>query len=65
VVTGPGMDTVHFGVIMVFNFCIGLCTPPVGPVLFVGCSVTGISIDKVLKPLFPVFIAMIAVLLIV
>ena len=63
VVTSLGMNPVHFGVIMVFNLCIGLCTPPVGSVLFVGCSVAGISIEKVLKPLLPMFISMILVLL--
>jgi tripartite ATP-independent transporter DctM subunit len=65
VVTSLGMNPVHFGIIMVFNLCIGICTPPVGSVLFVGCSVAGISLDKVLKPLMPMFIAMIVVLLIV
>ena len=65
VVTSLGMNPVHFGIIMVFNLCIGLCTPPVGSVLFVGCSVAGISIDKVIKPLMPLFISMIVVLMIV
>ncbi len=65
VVTNLGLNPVHFGIIMVFNLCIGLCTPPVGSVLFVGCSVAGVSIDKVLKPLMPMFISMIIVLLIV
>ncbi|MEL7004602.1 MAG: TRAP transporter large permease [Bacteroidota bacterium] len=65
VVTQMGMDPVHFGIVMVLNLCIGLCTPPVGSVLFVGCGVAGISIEKVLKPLIPLFIAMIVVLLLV
>ena len=38
VVTQLGIDPVHFGIIMVLNLCIGLCTPPVGSVLFVGSS---------------------------
>ena len=65
VVTKLGMDPVHFGVIMVLNLCIGLCTPPVGSVLFIGCSVANISIEKVIKPLVPLFIAMIVALLVV
>lgn len=65
VVTNLGMDPVHFGIVMVLNLCIGLCTPPVGSVLFVGCSVARIGIDKVIKPLLPLFIAMIIALIVV
>lgn len=65
VVTQLGMDPIHFGIIMVLNLCVGLCTPPVGSVLFIGCSVTGIKIEKVIKPLIPIFVAMIVVLLLV
>ncbi len=60
-----GIDPVHFGIIMVLNLSVGLCTPPVGTVLFVGCSVAKIGIGEVIKPLIPFFIAMIAVLLLV
>lgn len=65
VVTNLGVDPIHFGIIMVMNLCIGLCTPPVGAVLFVGCSVAGISISKVIKPLLPMFLAMLAALLLI
>ncbi|MGB3619290.1 MAG: TRAP transporter large permease [Catalinimonas sp.] len=65
VVTKLGMDPTHFGIVMVLNLCIGLCTPTVGSVLFVGCGVAGVSIDKVLKPLLPLFLAMLAALLLV
>lgn len=65
VVTQLGMDPIHFGIMMVLNLCIGLTTPPVGGVLFVGCGVAGISIERVIKPLIPMFIAMIVVLLLV
>ncbi|MFT6867613.1 MAG: tripartite ATP-independent transporter DctM subunit [Cyclobacteriaceae bacterium] len=65
VVMKLGMDPVHFGIVMVMNLCIGLCTPPVGSVLFIGCGVANISIEKVLKPLIPMFVAMIVVLLLV
>ncbi|EBL5786947.1 TRAP transporter large permease subunit, partial [Salmonella enterica subsp. enterica serovar Montevideo] len=57
-----GIDPVHFGIIMVFNLTIGLCTPPVGTILFVGCSIGKISIDKVVKPLLPMFLALFVVM---
>ena len=41
-----GMDPIQFGVMMILNLAIGLCTPPVGAVLFVGCSIGDISIEK-------------------
>ena len=60
-----GMDPVHFGIMMVLNLCVGLCTPPVGSVLFIGCSVAGVRIDQVIRPLVPLFVAMVIVLLLV
>ena len=65
VVTQLGMDPVHFGIIMVLNLCIGLCTPPVGTILFVGAGVAKISVSKVIKPLIPFLVAMVVVLIIV
>ncbi len=65
VVKKMGMDPVHFGAIMVANLCIGICTPPVGTCLFVGCSVGNTTIAKVIKHLIPFFIAMIAALMLV
>ncbi len=65
IVTDIGIDPVHFGIIMIMNLCIGLCTPPVGSVLFVGCGVANLSIQKVIRPLLPLFIVMILVLVIV
>ena len=65
VVTKLGLDPVHFGIIMVLNLCIGLCTPPVGSVLFVGVGIAKTSIEKVVKPLLPLFIAMIVALFLV
>ena len=65
IVSAMGVDPIHFGIIMVLNLSVGLCTPPVGSVLFIGCSVAGLSIDKVIKPLIPMFIAMVIVLLMV
>lgn len=59
VVTALGVDPVHFGIMMVLNLCIGLCTPPVGSVLFIGVGIAKISIQQVIKPLMPLFLAMI------
>ncbi len=60
-----GIDPVHFGIILIVNLCVGLCTPPVGTVLFIGCSVANIKIQSVVKPLLPFFVAMVVVLLLV
>ena len=65
VVAATGMDPIHFGIMMVLNLCIGLCTPPVGSVLFVGCSVAKLQIQKVIKPLLPLFITMLIGLLLI
>ena len=65
VVTQLGMDTVQFGVMMIFNLAIGLCTPPVGSALFVGCAVGKSSIERVVKELLPMYAVMIACLLLV
>ena len=65
IVLEMGMDPVHFGIMMVVNLCVGLCTPPVGSILFVGCALAEIPITKVIKPLLPLFGAMIFSLLIV
>lgn len=62
VATAMGIHPVHFGIIMVLNLCIGLCTPPVGAVLFIGVSVAKTSIQKVIRPLLPLFIAMLLAL---
>jgi tripartite ATP-independent transporter DctM subunit len=55
IVTATGMDPLHFGIMMIMNLCIGLCTPPVGSVLFVGCSISNLKIEDVIKPLIPFF----------
>lgn len=65
IVTALGMDPVHFGIIMVLNLCIGLCTPPVGSVLFVGVGIAKTSIQKVIKPLIPLFAAMLLALFLI
>jgi tripartite ATP-independent transporter DctM subunit len=65
VVVQLGVDPIHFGIMMVLNLCIGVCTPPVGSVLFVGCGIAQTSITKVIRPLFPLFVAMVVTLMIV
>ncbi len=65
VVESMGISPLHFGIVMIMNLCIGLCTPPVGGVLFVGCSVAKISIHQLIKPLLPMYVAMLSVLMLV
>lgn len=65
IVTELGMDPVHFGILMAFNLSIGICTPPVGSALFIGCSVGGVKINQVIKPLLPFYAALILTLLLV
>lgn len=65
VVTKLGLDPIHFGIIMILNLCIGLCTPPVGSVLFVGVGVAKTTIEKVVRPLLPLFLAMILALFLI
>ncbi|WP_299164365.1 TRAP transporter large permease [uncultured Eudoraea sp.] len=65
VVMKLGLDPVHFGIIMILNLCIGLCTPPVGSVLFVGVGIANTTIEKVIKPLLPLFVVMIIALFLI
>jgi tripartite ATP-independent transporter DctM subunit len=65
IVVELGIDPVHFGIIMILNLSIGLCTPPVGTVLFVGVGVAKTTIVKVVRPLLPLFIAMIVALILI
>ena len=65
IVTEIGMNPVHFGIVMVLNLCIGLCTPPVGTLLFIGSGVSGVEVSKVIKPLLPFLAVMVFVLLLV
>jgi len=65
VVVELGIEPLHFGIMMVLNLSIGLCTPPVGSVLFVGCGIGQTSISKLVRPLLPFYIAMIVALMLV
>lgn len=58
-----GMDPIHFGLVLIFNAGMGLLTPPVGTVLFIGCAIGNVSISKGTKAMMPFFYAMILVLL--
>jgi len=60
-----GVDPVHFGMIMMVNLGIGLITPPVGTVLFVGSAVSGLKIGVVAKAMTPFFVALFVVLMMV
>ena len=53
------ISPLHFGIMMILNLSIGLCTPPVGSVLFVGCSIGKVSISEIMKPILPLYVAMI------
>ena len=60
-----GMSPLHFGIMMVLNLCIGLCTPPVGSILFVACAVAKTSISQIVRPMIPMFVAMFLALMVV
>lgn len=57
-----GIHPLHFGIIMIMNLCIGLCTPPVGTCLFLGCGIAETTVTKVMRQILPFYAAMIIVL---
>jgi tripartite ATP-independent transporter DctM subunit len=65
VIKAIGVDPVHFGIIMLLNLGIGLVTPPVGSTLFVGCAIGKVPLEEVARSLWPFWIAMVVVLLLV
>ncbi|MDZ7615916.1 MAG: TRAP transporter large permease [Patescibacteria group bacterium] len=65
VVVGLGYSPVHFGIMLIANLCIGLCTPPVGTCLFVGCSVGQLPISRVIRPMLPLLGAMVIALFLI
>ncbi|NKC12137.1 MAG: TRAP transporter large permease subunit [Gammaproteobacteria bacterium] len=65
VVAGFGMDPLQFGMILLMNLGIGLCTPPVGSVLFVGCAVGKVAIEKAVRTIWPFYLAILAALVMV
>src|SRR5277367_3544448 len=60
-----GVDPVHFGMILLLNLGIGLCHPPVGSILFVGCAVGRVTIEQVVREIWPFYAVMFAVLMLV
>jgi len=60
-----GVDPVHFGIIMMLNLGIGLCHPPVGAILFVGCAVGKVTIEEVMRRIWPFYGVMLLVLMLV
>jgi tripartite ATP-independent transporter DctM subunit len=65
VITGLGVDPVQFGMIMMLNLGIGLCHPPVGSILFVGCAVGRVTMEQVMRRIWPFYGVMFAVLMLV
>mgnify|MGYP000034954916 CR=1 FL=1 len=62
VVTAFGMDPVQFGVVLMMNLGLGLCTPPVGACLFVGCAIGNVPIDKAVRTIWPFYLAILVTL---
>lgn len=60
-----GLSPVEFGIVLVYNLCIGTITPPVGNILFVGVKVAQTTIESVVKPLLPYYFLIVAVLLLI
>jgi tripartite ATP-independent transporter DctM subunit len=60
-----GMHPIHFGLILIVNLCIGLITPPVGTVLFIGCGVAKTTITQLVRPLLPFYVAMVGTLMVI
>ena len=60
-----GMTPLHFGIMMVLNLCIGLCTPPVGSILFVGCGIGRTTVGRTTRALLPFYAVMVLVLMLV
>jgi tripartite ATP-independent transporter DctM subunit len=60
-----GISPLHFGIMIVLNLMIGLCTPPVGNVLFLSCAIANTTISRMMRPLLPMYVAMIAALMLV
>jgi len=65
IATNLGLDPVHFGIVLVLNLCVGLCTPPVGTVLFVGAAVGDTTISRMIRPMVPLWGAMVVSLLLI
>ena len=60
-----GMSPLQFGIMIVLNLSIGLCSPPVGAVLFITCAIAKTRLDKIIRPLLPLYVAMFVVLMLI
>ena len=65
VATALGMDPLQFGIMMLVNLGLGLCTPPVGTCLFVGCAVGKLPIEKAVRTIRPFYLAIFAALMLI
>jgi len=65
VATGLGMDPIHFGIMLMMNLGLGLCTPPVGACLFVGCAIGEVPIERAVKTIWPFYLAILVALMLV
>lgn len=65
IATQLGMHPIHFAMMIIFNLCIGIATPPVGTALFVGCSVSNAKIESVIKAIIPFCVVLIITLLLI
>jgi tripartite ATP-independent transporter DctM subunit len=60
-----GIDPYQFGMILLVNLGLGLCTPPVGSCLFVGCAVGGVRIEDAVKTIWPFYLAILIALMMI
>ena len=65
IATAIGIDPYQFGMILLMNLGLGLCTPPVGSCLFVGCAVGGVRLEEAVKTMWPFYLAILIALLLV
>ncbi|MBJ3777439.1 TRAP transporter large permease [Acuticoccus mangrovi] len=63
IATQIGLDPIQFGILLMMNLGLGLCTPPVGACLFVGCAIGGVRIEKAVATIWPFYIAILVALL--
>ena len=65
VVSQLGMDPLQFGMIVMMNLGLGLCTPPVGACLFVGCAIGKVKIERAVKTIWPFYLAILTALMLI
>jgi len=65
IATAIGIDPYQFGMILLMNLGLGLCTPPVGSCLFVGCAIGGVRLEEAVKTMWPFYLAILIALMLV